>query len=56
MRHIGLTNIDEQRADRYRSMFDDALALAKSLNPIYITPAAPLNTFGVTAGWGATLQ
>lgn len=53
VRSIGIRNIDEQRADRYRREYADALARAKSLNPIYATPQTPTNNYGMNAGWGA---
>lgn len=54
VRCFGVTYVDEQRADRYRREFRDALATAKSLNPSYLQPVAPENPNGSVAGYGAS--
>lgn len=58
IRHIGLTNMDEKKADRYRREHEEADAECHSLNPIYVSPANPRNRSPTEnwSGYAAQIQ
>ena len=56
MRHIGLKNMDEGKAERYRREFAEAFDRCVSLNPMYVTPNAPANAFNGTSNLYGSLQ
>lgn len=56
MRHIGLKNMDENKAERYRREFAEAYERCSSLNPIYVTPNAPANANNGTINLYGSLQ
>lgn len=56
MRHIGLHNMDENKADRYRREYAEAYDRCVSLNPIYVTPTAPMDAFSGTTNLYGSLR